>query len=96
MTSQSPFSYDKKQKSKDMDKQGKSSSETPTSTKKTTTTNNQKQPHHQQQYNNDDLIEKFDSSLPWTSKDMKNGKNFYENYARENDRRKKEGIRHYY
>jgi hypothetical protein len=95
MTSQSPFSYDKKQKSKDMDKQGKSSSETPTSTKKTTTTNNQKQPH-QQQYNNDDLIEKFDSSLPWTSKDMKNGKNFYENYARENDRRKKEGIKHYY
>lgn len=31
------------------------------------------------------------SPLPWTVKESKNGKNFYENYARENDRRKKEG-----
>ena len=38
------------------------------------------------------MIDKYDSTLPWASKDLKNGKNFYENYAKENDRRKKEGI----
>ena len=33
-----------------------------------------------------------DNSLPWISnKDFKNGKNFYENYSKENDKRKKEG-----
>lgn len=31
------------------------------------------------------------SPLPWSVKESKNGKNFYENYARENDRRKREG-----
>ncbi len=34
----------------------------------------------------------LDNSLPWISpKEMKNGKNFYENYSKENDKRKKEG-----
>lgn len=31
-----------------------------------------------------------DNALPWKT-DAKNGKNFYENYSKENDRRKKEG-----
>lgn len=34
-------------------------------------------------------VENYDD--PWNYKEFKNGKNFYENYARENDRRKKEG-----
>lgn len=33
-----------------------------------------------------------DNSLPWTSqKDIENGRNFYQKYSKENDRRKKEG-----
>ena len=89
MTSQSPFTYDtnnnKKAKSKENDKSSKTP-DTPSSARKSTNT-----PKHHQY--NDDLIDKFDSSLPWSSKDLKNGKNFYENYAKENDRRKKEGIK---
>ena len=42
---------------------------------------------------NYDKIANNDNSLPWTSpKEIKNGKNFYENYSKENDKRKKEGI----
>ena len=42
---------------------------------------------------NYDKIPNNDNSLPWTSpKEIKNGKNFYENYSKENDKRKKEGI----
>lgn len=95
MTSQSPFTYDtnsnnnnnnKKAKSKENDKSSKNP-DTPGSNRKNTNT-----PKHHQY--NDDLIDKFDSSLPWSSKDLKNGKNFYENYAKENDRRKKEGKKY--
>lgn len=88
MTSQSPFNYDKKPKSKDSDKTNKhpASNETPSTNRKSTT-------QQQKQFtNNDEMIDKYDSTLPWASKDLKNGKNFYENYAKENDRRKKEGI----
>ena len=89
MTSQSPFNYDKKQKSKETDKQTtkqqQSSPETPSVNKKSS-------PTHKPASINEEMIEKYDSSLPWVSKDIKNGKNFYENYAKENDRRKKEGI----
>lgn len=31
------------------------------------------------------------AALPWNTKDPKGEKNFYESYAKENDRRKKEG-----
>ena len=86
MTSQSPFNYDKKPKSKESDKQSKQHN-----TPETPGVNKKSSPTHKPT-NNDEMIEKYDSSLPWVSKDIKNGKNFYENYAKENDRRKKEGI----
>jgi len=38
-------------------------------------------------------INSNDNSSLWTSpKDIRNGKNFYENYSKENDKRKKEGA----
>jgi hypothetical protein len=60
-------------------------------TKPTTQTanyNNNKHMNHQ-----NGAINSNDNSSLWTSpKDIRNGKNFYENYSKENDKRKKEGA----
>jgi len=42
--------------------------------------------------NGDNKVNLNGNSSLWTSpKDIRNGKNFYENYSKENDKRKKEG-----
>lgn len=46
---------------------------------------------NQRSSNQDKKQEYNDNSIPWYTKESKNTKNFYENYSRENDRRKREG-----
>ena len=56
----------------------------------TASTNNNRQTNH---HTANGAVNANDNSSLWTSpKDIRNGKNFYEYYSRENDKRKKEGL----